>query len=439
MEAESDGRPITPSPSRDKITRAEWGLILVLVAVQFTHMVDFVIIMPLGERLMGELSLTESQFGRIVSAYAWAAGLASLVASLVVDRFDRRSVLLTMYSGFALSTLFCGLASSYELLLLSRTLAGVFGGVAAVTLMTIIGDVFPPHKRGRATGAVMSSFAVASIVGVPLGLKLAAALGRGAPFVALAGLSAAVWVLGWFCLPHVRGHLGVKRASKLAEFAAVVREPNHLRAFAFSFFLVLGTFTVASFIAPYLCALNGWSEDRMATIYFVAGIGTLVSMNLIGRLADRVRRRLLFTILGGAALLTAILVSNLPAGPLWVATVALSLFMVFASGRMVPAQAMLLGAALPRVRGAFLSLNTAVQHLATGAAPLIAGSLMGRDEANHLTGFALVGLVSAGAAAMSLVLVWFVRPAAEETAAVVIAEAQHPPANTEPEPKPTAV
>lgn len=426
-----------PPSSRPAMTRAEWGLILGLVAVQFTHMVDFVIIMPLGERLMDELRLTEPQFGRIMSAYAWAAGLASLAASLVVDRFDRRTVLLTMYAGFAVSTLLCGLAPNYALLLVSRTLAGVFGGVAAVTLMTIIGDVFSSEKRGRATGAVMSAFAVASIVGLPIGLALTGWLGRGAPFVALAGLSAAVWAVAWLKVPHVRGHLGAPRSGRLAEFAAVVREPNHLRAFAFAFFLVLGTFTVASFIGPFLCSWNGWGEWDLSMIYFVAGLFTLFAMNFTGRLADRVRRRPLYVAMASAALAMAVVVSNLPPGPLWMATAAFSLFMVFASARAVPAQTILLGAAAPRVRGAFLSVNTAVQHLSVGVAPLIAGSLTGRDAAGHLTGFGLVGLVSAGTGAVSLVLVWLVRPASEEAATVI--EPQHPATEREPEPKPTAV
>lgn len=167
------GEPASRRPQPARITRSEWALILVLVAIHFTHMVDFVIIMPLGGRLMSELSITPVQFGWVVSVYALAAGVASLFASFAMDRFDRKSVLLTMYGGFGLSTLFCGLAADYEQLLLARTLAGVFGGLAAVTIMTILGDVFPPEKRGRATGAITSAFAVASVVGLPLGLLLA--------------------------------------------------------------------------------------------------------------------------------------------------------------------------------------------------------------------------------------------------------------------------
>jgi predicted MFS family arabinose efflux permease len=238
------------------ITRSEWGLILVLVAIQFTHMVDFVIIMPLGRRLMTELSLDKSEFAHIISAYAWAAGLMSLLASFVMDRFDRKTVLVVMYGGFCLSTLFCGLASDYVWLLVSRTLAGAFGGTAAVALMSVIGDVFPPEKRGRASGAVMSSFAVASIAGLPAGLLLAEHFGRGAPFVALAILGAGVWLIALVKLPPIRGHLTVQRPDRWDEFAKVVCDRRHLWAFAFTFFLVMGAFSVGSFIGPYLATVN---------------------------------------------------------------------------------------------------------------------------------------------------------------------------------------
>lgn len=394
------------------LTRSEWSLIFVLVAVQFTHMVDFVIIMPLGERLMHELAITERQFGWIVAAYAWAAGLASLAASAVMDRFDRRAVLLTMYAGFVASTAFCGLAWDYNTMLLSRTLAGVFGGLAAVALMAVIGDVFPPDKRGRAVGAVTSSFAVASIAGLPIGLELAARFGRGAPFLALAGFSLAVWVLGYVKLPSVRGHLRANPPSRLGEFAEIVREPAHRWAFAFSFFLVLGTFTVASFIGPVLMSHNGWTEDRLKWIYLVAGACTLVGMNVVGRLADRLPRRQLFQALGFGALVMAVVVTNVSHTSLGLAAVIMSLFMVFAAGRMVPAQAIMLGVARPEVRGGFMSLNTSVQHLATGLAPTIAGAVLYRDVPNGpLLGFPLVGLIAAAAAGVSLVLAGFLTAA----------------------------
>lgn len=395
-------------------------------------MVDFVIIMPLGGRLMSELSLSAPQFAQIVSAYAWAAGIASLLASFVMDRFDRKTVLLTMYAGFAFSTLFCGFADNYELLLLARTLAGAFGGTAAVALMAVIGDVFPPEKRGRATGAVISSFAVASILGLPAGLVLTEEYGRGAPFIALAVLSAVVWLLVWAKLPAIRGHLTTERPNRWAELAEVIRHRDHLGAFCFSFFLVLGTFTVASFVGPYLTATNGWKESQLSQIYFIAGICTLVSMTAIGRMSDQLPRLILFRIFGFAALIMAVVVTNLPPSPLWVATIALSGFMVFAAGRMVPIQAIMLGVPRPQNRGAFMSLNTSIQHAATGLAPLIAGALVTKHPDGQMTGYPLVGWVAAGTAAISLALAGLLRPArVEETKPEVKVEL--------PEPKPNEV
>jgi predicted MFS family arabinose efflux permease len=417
------------------LTRAEWGLILVLVAVQFTHMVDFVIIMPLGERLMRELSLSQQQFGWVVAAYAWAAGVASLAASAVMDRFDRRAVLLTMYAGFVVSTGFCGLAWDYNSLLVGRTLAGVFGGLAAVALMAVIGDVFPPEKRGRAIGAVTSSFAVASIAGLPVGLELATRYGRGAPFDALAAVSLLVWVLAYSRLPSLRGHLRADRPSRLGEFAAVAREPAHRWAFAFSFFLVLGTFTVASFIGPVLISHNGWTESQLKWIYVLAGLCTLVGMNVVGRLADRLPRRPLFQALGLGALVMAVLATNFTAISLPVAAVLMSGFMVFAAGRMVPAQAIILGVARPEQRGGFMSLNTSVQHLATGLAPTLAGAILYRETAaGPLLGFPLVGWLTAGFAAVSLVLAGYL--SAAPVPAGVAVPAAGPALDPDPEPLP---
>ena len=409
MEGESPANRTAPT----RLTRAEWGILFVFVAIQFTHIVDFVIIMPLGDRLRRELDITPNQFGTVIAMYAWAAGIASLVASFVMDRFDRKSMLLVMYAGFGVSTLLCGLSPNYEWLLVSRTLAGVFGGLAAVALMSSIGDVFPPEKRGRATGAVISAFAVASIIGLPIGLKLSAEFGRSAPFIALAAFSAIVWFVALVRLPRIRGHLDAERRHPIAEFAAVMREPNHLRGFAFSFFLILGTFTVSSFIAVVLCSQNGWGEDEMFYVYMAGGALTLFGTNFIGRLADRLPRLPLFRALGFGALVLALVIGYLPPVPLWVASLVIGVFMVFAAGRMVPAQAMMLGAAKPGARGAFMSLNTAVQHFATGLAPTIAGAILVEGPDKKLEGFWIVGLVSAGAAAVSLVLAGTLKPVAQ--------------------------
>lgn len=437
--SEPAGEPASRRSAPPPITRGEWAVILVLVAIHFTHMVDFVIIMPLGKRLMDELAITPAQFGWVVSSYALAAGVASLFASFVMDRFDRKSVLLTMYAGFGVSTLLCGLAPNYQWLLVSRTLAGVFGGLAAVTIMAVIGDLFPSEKRGRATGAITAAFGVAVVVGIPLGVLLVKWFGRGAPFLALGGLSAAVWATAAVRLPRVRGHLAHARSHPWAEFVAVVREPNHRWAFAFSFFMVLGTFTVASFVAPYFVATNGWGEGELAVVYFASGAFTLLGMNVVGQLADRTSRLALFRVLATGTIVMGLVISNLQQTPLWVAALVFSAFMVFASGRVVPAQAMMLGAADPRVRGSFMSLNTAVSHLGSGLAPVIAGALLTETADGKLTGFPLVGVVAAVAGGIALVLAGRLRPAKLDAPAPVAEPAAEGKPEGEDEPKPVAV
>ncbi|MGL6095843.1 MAG: MFS transporter [Fimbriiglobus sp.] len=421
MDRAAETPPKQEHPAKPRITRAQWGVVLVLAAVQFTHIVDFVIIMPLGDRLMADLGISPAGFSRVVSAYGLAAFFASLLASSVTDRFDRKSVLLGTYAGFAVSTFLCGLAAfpellpvpAFEWLLITRALAGMFGGLAAAAIMAIIGDVFPAEHRGTASGAVMSAFAVASIAGLPIGLTLANRFGWGAPFLLLGGVSVAVWAVILGKLPSLRGHIVAgPRARPGVMVASVLEEPNHLRAFAWTFALVLGTFTVIPFLGPYMTANVGRSDEDLPIIYAVAGGCTLVSMNVLGRLADRYGKRLVFRVMAVSAIVMVLGATNLPPVSLGLAVLTATGFMVCATGRMVPAQAMLIGVAAPAVRGAFLSVNTATQHLATGVAPMISGELLGKTDGGQLTNYHVVGYVAAGFGVLSLVLSEFVKPAA---------------------------
>ena len=207
----------------------------------------------------------------------------------------------------------CGLANNYELMIGSRLLAGAFGGVASGAIMAIIGDAFRPEQRGKATGVVMSAFAVASVAGLPVGLYLAGAFGRGVPFLTLAAISLGVLALIVFALPAFRAHLAYQRRNVLSEFVTAVREPRHLTAFLFTTTLVMGTFTVASFLGPYYLAMNrGWTEHReLAIIYFVAGLATFLSMGVVGKFSDRYGKQRVFTVMVTASLVMCLVVTNI--------------------------------------------------------------------------------------------------------------------------------
>jgi predicted MFS family arabinose efflux permease len=406
-----------------RMNRAEWLLLLTLAAVQFTHLVDFMIILPLGPQFMRVLKITPQAFGVLVSAYGFSASLSGLLAARFVDRFDRKRTLLLLYAGFTAGTLLCAVAADYWLLLFARTVAGGFGGVVAASVLTIVGDAFPYARRGTAMGVVMSSFSVALIVGVPLGLSLANAFGWWAPFAVLGGLSLAVLLVAWFVLPPLRGHLDEADAGPSIGLLELLLEPNHVRAYALMVSLVLGVFMVVPYIATYLVANVGCSEAELPYVYLVGGLATLGTVTLFGRLADRHGKLRVFRIMALCTVGSCLLLTNLPPAPLALAIATSTLFMVTTSGRMVPAQALITACAAPRNRGSFLSVTASVQQMASGLASILGGLLLGAPGATEgalapMVGYGWVGLLSAGFTVASVLLAGRLRPAEGGQAAV---------------------
>jgi predicted MFS family arabinose efflux permease len=372
----------------------EGWLLFVLAAIQFTAVLDFMIIMPLGPQYMRVFSINPQQFGLIVSAYAIAAGIAGIVAGFFIDRFDRKRAMLGLYAGFTLGTLFCAMAPTYWTLVAARVVAGAFGGVTMGLVMAVIGDVIPEMRRGKAMGIVMSSFSVASICGVPIGLYLANELDWHVPFYALAGLC--VFVLGAIAkvMPSLRGHIDrVARQPAAEMMASILRERSNRRALMFMAALICTGFMVFPFLATYMVKNVGMTEKQLPLIYLCGGICTLVSMNVIGRWADRSGKRRVFITMTLASMIPALIVTNLPHVALWVALVISTIFMVCSSGRVVPAMAMLTASVEPHQRGGFMSINSSVQQLSSGVAAWMSGAIIGQSG-GHMTRFGIVGLVS---------------------------------------------
>jgi predicted MFS family arabinose efflux permease len=377
------------------------------------------IIMPLGSRFINSkqhqeetaaLHLTTGQFGLVVSAYTISAGIASLIAARFLDRFDRKSALLVLFAGFTLGTLFCAVATTYPLLLAARAVTGAFGGVCAANVLAIVGDAFPDSRRATATGVVMSAFSVASIAGVPIGLFLAEKLGWQAPFVVLGVLSGVVLVLAAWVLPPLRGHLGKFWAPP--NTWSVAMDPNHLRAFALMAALIGSSFLVAPYLATCLVANSGLLEVDLKYIYLFGGLTTLLTLTLIGKLADRLGKLPVFRVLAIATTVPLFLITVLPAGVGLAAVLTVTTLMfVTTSGRMVPGMALIINSASPSIRGSFMSLNSAVQQLGAGLASWVGGVLLVQDEGGRLNGFPLVGLLACCCALASVYLAGRLRPA----------------------------
>ena len=402
-----------------RFSRQQWGLLLLLAAINFTHILDFVIVMPLGDQLRQQLSIDPQQFGFIVSVYGIAAMVTGIISSSVIDLFDRKNVLVVSFGGFTLATFYCGLAPNYFHLLVARCLAGLFGGMAASCVMAVIGDVYPDRQRGKAIGVVTSAFAVASTVGLPIGLWLAIYFGNwNAPFIAIGFLGVGVWCLALLCLPSLTGHRTATRTNPFKQFAAVVRQANHLWSFAFMLATVFGTFIIVPYIAPYMQANCGRTKEDLPVIYAIAGVCTLITLNVIGWATDRIGAKPVFLFCAGGAVLMTLLITNLPQVSLASATLVTCSFMVLASGRIVPAQAMMMRSADPALRGAFMNLNTAVSHFGTAVGPLITGAIVTEQSpGGPLVDFAVAGLVAAACGCMALVLSFQLRPFAQKIVA----------------------
>jgi predicted MFS family arabinose efflux permease len=395
----------TPDAAARRVPR-ELQLLLTLAAVQFTHIVDFMIIMPLGPQFMRLFAIGPQQFGLMVSAYTFAAALSGFVAAFWIDRVDRRRALLGLYAGFIVATALCGIAPDYPSLLAARVVAGAFGGVLGGLTFAIVADLVPYVRRATATAIVAAAFSLAAIAGLPLSLWIAAHFSWRTPFLALAGFSTLVGLAAMRLLPPLSDHVAAVRRTPVAQLRAVFGVPNHRRAFAFMIVLMCSVFTVIPFIAAYNVANVGVAEVDLAVIYFAGGAASLVTAQVIGRLADRFGKRRVFTIVAAVSTVPILVITHLPPLALpWV--IALSvLFFVFVPGRFGPATALVTGSVEPGVRGSFMSFNASLQQLAAGFASLAAGLIVGRAPDGTLTHFGAVGWLSVGCTLMSL---WLVR------------------------------
>ncbi len=409
----------TPASSERSESLDERLLLFVLAAIQFTTIVDFVIIMPLGPQYMRVFDIRPGQFGTIVSAYAISAGISGIAAGFFLDRFDRKWALLSLYLGFAIGTLFCALAPTYHLLVVARAVAGAFGGVVGGLILAIVGDVIPEARRGAAMGLVMSSFSVASICGLPLGLVLASRINWHVPFFVVAGLSFVVLLAAAWVMPSLTGHLARAREDHpVARTLAVLSHTDHQMAFLFMALLTFTGFIVFSNFANYMVWNVGLTEKQLPLIYLAGGLCTVFSMNWIGRWADRSGKLRVFVLMSLSATIPLIAITNLPRVHLVIAVAISTLMMICMSGRMVPAMAMMTASIEARYRGGFMSMNSSVQQFAAGLAAYASGKIMSQTPSGELTHFPVIGAISVACALACIFLARYLKSSEQSETSV---------------------
>lgn len=385
---------------------SERTLLLLLACVQFTHIMDFMVIMPLGPQLMRELNISAAAFGNIISAFAITAGIAGLAMAPFADRFDRKKLLLFCYAGFALGTLACGLSHTPGMLMASRAMCGAFGGISSATLLTIVADVVPAERRARGMGIIMTAFSVAAALGVPLGLKLAQWWKWEAPFLVIAAVATLVWLVLARTLPPVRGHLNRLDADHRKDFITLLKDRNAWTGIALMMICVMSHFMVIPYLSPYLVGNVGLAEDHLFLVYLVGGVVTIFTGPWVGRLADRHGRFLMFTVLITVACGVVYHLSTSGPLPLWHILLNAALFFIFASGRFIPAQAMISLAVPSARRGAYMSLVSCARDLASGVTAAIGGMIVVKGADGSMLHFDQLGLI---AITLSLASIWVFR------------------------------
>ncbi len=401
------------APQREKY------LLLTLAGIQFSHVLDFMIMMPLGPMLMSTFGISTHEFGLLVASYSFSAALSGLFAATFVDRFERKRLLLGMFALFGLATLACGLAPGYATLLIARGLAGAFGGVMGALVQTMIGDVIPFARRARASSMVSAAFSVSTVAGVPLSLWLANHFQWRAPFVFIAMLVMLFILVGLHVLPEMRHHISAeKQAHPFAAMFTVLRDPNHLRALLFSALIIFSGFTVIPYITLYSVHNVGISLHDIPLVYLAGGAATLVTARLIGYWADLHGKIEVYRIVAAAALLPLLVVTQIGVVPLWLWLICTTTFFVLVSGRMIPAMAIITSAAQPNLRGTFMSLNATTQAFAMGLATTLSGFIITQDADGRIVDYGTVGYVAMAANALAI---WFVaRIAMHDPHAVVL-------------------
>ncbi len=378
-------------------------VLLALAAIQFTHIMDFMVMMPLAPQLMRQLDLGAGEFSALVAAYSVAAGVVGLLSAPFVDRFDRRTLLLVVYAGFTIATLLCGLAPDARTLLIARAIGGAFGGISGSLCLAIVSDIVPPHRRAAGIGIVMTAFAVAAAIGVPVGLQLAQLWGWRAPFSTIAAVGAVVWCVVFYVVPPVRGHLQ-SGADKGRAFRELLRDANAGRGILFMAVMVIGHFSIIPLLSPHLVGDLGLPESRLFLVYFIGGALSVVTAPRVGRLADRYGRQRIFACMVVAASVVIVTIANAGPLPTWATLMLTGCFFVFASGRFVPGQAIITLAVPSSRRGAFLSLTSCARDLASGISSTLGGWIVTKQPNGQLLHFNWLGWIAVIAGLGSILL-----------------------------------
>ncbi|HWZ36896.1 MAG TPA: MFS transporter [Bradyrhizobium sp.] len=391
-------------------SRYQSGLVALLALVQFTIILDFIIMSPLGAILMPALDITAAQFGVAVSAYAFSAGISGVLAAGFADRFDRKRLLLFFYVGFTAGTTLCALAPNYHLLLLGRIVTGLFGGVVGSIVLAIITDLFPLHLRGRVMGYVQTAFAASQVLGIPVGLFLANHWNWHVAFGAIVGLAIVVVAAILVLMRPVDGHLRLKQErNAFAHLIATVSEPDYALAFGVTTLLATGGYMLMPFGSAYTVHNLGIGIEHLPTIYLASGLFTVFTGPLVGRASDAFGKFPTFMFGTAVSIVMVLIYTHLGQTTLTVVIVVNVLMFVGIFSRMIPSQALISAIPAAHQRGSFSAVGASLQQLSGGLGSVFAAAIIAQNADGSLRHFDRLGYIVVGTSLVALLAMYFVQ------------------------------
>jgi predicted MFS family arabinose efflux permease len=391
-------------------SRYQSFLVALLAFVQFTIILDFIIMSPLGAILMPALDITAAQFGVAVSAYAFSAGISGVLAAGFADRFDRKRLLLFFYAGFTAGTALCALAPNYHVLLLGRIVTGLFGGVVGSVVLAIITDLFPLHQRGRVMGFVQTAFAASQVLGIPVGLFLANRWNWHVSFGAIVILAIVVILSVLLLMRPVNEHLRLKQdRNAFAHLIATVSEPSYTLAFGVTTLLATGGFMLMPFGSAFTVHNLGIDIEHLPTIYLVSGLFSIFTGPLVGRLSDAIGKFPTFVFGTAMSIVMVLIYTHLGQTTLTVAIIVNVLMFVGIFSRMIPSQALMSAIPAANQRGSFSAISASVQQLSGGLGSVLAAAIITQNADGSLSHFDRIGYVVVGTSLVALTAMYFVQ------------------------------
>jgi predicted MFS family arabinose efflux permease len=399
-----------PQELQRGFSRYQSFLVAVLAFVQFTVILDFIIMSPLGAIIMPALNITAGQFGVAVSAYAFSAGISGILAAGFADRFDRKRLLLFFYLGFTAGTTLCALAPNYHLLLIGRIVTGLFGGVVGSVILAIVTDLFPLHLRGRVMGFVQTAFAASQVLGIPVGLFLSNHWNWHVAFGALVGLSIAAIAAILLVMRPVNAHLKLKQDSNaFHHLIATVGQPRYTLAFVVTTLLATGGFMLMPFGSAYTVNNIGIDIVHLPTIYLVSGLFSIFTGPLVGRASDRFGKFPVFMFGSAMSVVMVLIYTHLGHVTLITVIIVNVLMFVGIFSRMIPSQTLISAIPIPSQRGSFSAISASLQQLSGGLGSVLAAAIIAQNADGSLRHFDRLGYIVVATSILSLIAMYFVQ------------------------------